>query len=505
MLSHAAMAATPTLRDQLERLFVLLHRARAFWRRGLVVFLVGVLAAVPYVFTRERQYRSETLILYHETIASDIAGNGEGGGDAKRTGARLRELLLSRTSLEPIIKDLGLYQDKIIHGEYIGAVEEMRKNISFIAGNGDTYQIAFVAKTPPLAQEVTRRLAECIVHEASKRRNDQATTLKEFLDTESTRNETALKQREADLAQFLVLHPEFVPKPGTAGANQIAPVANVPTGMGDPLLLALEIRASKLERQLNFDAGAPAPPPKPFKPPPDSAELQAARRDLADKEARFTEKHPDVVAARNRVKAAEDAQAKVNAAAAAEYAAQNVEVPPPPHLSPEVEEGMRKDLASLQTQIATRRAQLTSSSRTVDAGTTSKAIDPATTDPVALAVEFKRLSREVEDMRDQQQKLDQRLFRAQIAASSVQDDRNTQVSILDPPYLPVRPVSKSRTNLLAGLLALSLFLGIGLPIVSALLDDRIFDRRDIERLNQLPVIAVIPKPTSPMRQLPPAR
>jgi hypothetical protein len=128
----------------------------------------------------------------------------------------------------------------------------------------------------------------------------------------------------------------------------------------------------------------------------------------------------------------------------------------------------------------------------------------AETTAPALELEFRRLQGDVNDTRDRQQQLEQRLFRASITASSVMDDRNIQVSVLDPAYLPVRPVSKPRSMLLAGLLALSLLLAIGTAFISANLDDRIYDRSDVERLDILPVIAVIPKPRSQeIRQLPP--
>ena len=71
----------------------------------------------------------------------------------------------------------------------------------------------------------------------------------------------------------------------------------------------------------------------------------------------------------------------------------------------------------------------------------------------ALELEFHRLQAATSDVRDRQQQLDERLFRASITASSVMDERNIQVSVLDPAYLPDRPISKPRSLLLAGLLA----------------------------------------------------
>jgi capsular polysaccharide biosynthesis protein len=83
------------------------------------------------------------------------------------------------------------------------------------------------------------------------------------------------------------------------------------------------------------------------------------------------------------------------------------------------------------------------------------------------------------------------------------DDRNIEVSVLDPAYLPVRAASKPRSTILAALLAVSLVLGVAAAFVSTVFDDRIYDRHDIGRLDILPVVAVIPKPPAhKIKQLP---
>lgn len=105
------MKSAPTIRDQLERGLLLLKRSLAYWGRALIVFVVGVGLAVPFVFTRPRVFKSETVILYHETIRSSDLTGGEGPSDntARRVGARLREVLMARASLEPIITELHLF------------------------------------------------------------------------------------------------------------------------------------------------------------------------------------------------------------------------------------------------------------------------------------------------------------------------------------------------------------------------------------------------------------
>jgi uncharacterized protein involved in exopolysaccharide biosynthesis len=487
----------PSARDQLDRALTLLRRSLSFWKRAVVVFLVGVLLSVPYVFTRPRIYKSETVILYQDTIRSTDLTGGEGPSDntARRVGARLREVLLSRASLEPIITDLGLYMkpgQKPDKRELIEAVDEMRKHVSFKAREGDTFEIAFDSNTAQTAQEVTKRLGDCIIQEAEGRRAERAKVLKEFLDKESDQNKADLRGKEADLAKFTSLHPLLAAR---LQGQVPQPVVNTSpaSASGDPILAAMEARAFRIDRQLKAAAGVPVPAPKqtPFVPPPDSQELIQARAALDQALAKYTDKHPDVISARQRVKSAEAAQAAAVEQARQAHAAAAGNVEPPKTAADEA--ALRKELDDLQRQIALRRAT-TAAATTKDAGAPAQATDPApATGDVALEVEFRRLQREVNEGKERQRQLDEKVFKASITSSAVLSDRNIQVSILDPAFLPASPSSRSRSSILAALLAVCIAVAIMIAIISARLDDRIYDRIDLDQIDVLPVLGVIPR------------
>ena len=482
----------------------MLRRGAVYWKRSIAVFLVVAAAAFAFVMTAPRSYKSETVIQYQESIRSgDLVGGGDGSNEsARRVGARLKEMLNSRATLEPLITELKLYPSTMESRGLVDAVDEMRKHITFRAREGDTFEIAFESNSRELAQEVTKRLAEVIVQEASSRRAEQAKTLKEFLDAESDRNQIDLKNKEGELAKFLALHPDFA-KPTMSDVHS-APAATALPGAGatsgDPMLAALEWKASRIERQLKAGAGgavdpAPAPKPRSAAPAklPDSAELVAARKDLEDKAGRFTDKHPDVVAARNRVRTAEAAQAAAQAAAdqAAAAAATDDEQPVKPATDAN-REALTKQLADLKLQIAARRGAAGTT-----AGTGKRVEQPAPAAnhgaAVDLEVEFRRLQREATEARDRQRQLDDKRFKASITASSVMNDRNIQVSVLDPAYRPTHPISRPRSTLLGGALLLCLVLALLTAGVSAWLDDRIHDRADLEHLDVVPLLAVIPR------------
>src|SRR5262249_45243858 len=156
-----------------------------------------------------------------------------------------------------------------------------------------------------------------------------------------------LKEKESELAKFASLHPQLAarlqgPSPQGGGGATIALSTT-----GDPTLASLEWRAARIERQLRAASASSAS--SPLRPVPtlqlaDSPELVAARRDLAEKTARYTDKHPDVIAARNRLRAAEEAQAALNKAAAAFAEQQHAAQDPPPPKNATDEAALRKEL-----------------------------------------------------------------------------------------------------------------------------------------------------------------
>ena len=490
-----------TAAETLEGVLTFVRRSFMFWKRSTLVFILVALASIPGVFMKQRIYKSETVVQYQETIKSTDLTGGEGNGEnARRIGARLKEMLLSRASLEPIVKDLPRYATIADRRGMQDAVDELRGHISFKAREGDTFEIGFEGVSPQEVQDVTRRLGDRIVQEAATRRAEQGKATKEYLEAQSDQNKAKLRIADGNLSSFLTLHPEFLPLtlPGGGGksvALVVSPTggATPPPGTKDPVLFQLESEAASIQRQLKAaSAGSGPVAPPPVVAQAESAEVAAARKDLAEKRAQFTDQHPDVVAARRRLALAIEADKKNAAPAPAHVPAGGGN-----KLSDADRDALEQRLAGLRRSIAARRAgqppppAAPVPSPSVGAAPTTSAVpgSPA----VALEVEFRRLQREVEYLKDAQRQLDDKLFKADLNAGANTDNRNIQVSILDAAYLPVHPISKPRSTALATFLAAGIILAVLVALVSARLDDRIYQRADLEVLDILPVIGVIPR------------
>jgi hypothetical protein len=484
---------SPTAAEMAEAVFAFIRRSLAFWKRSMLVFFVIAGVAVPMVFLKPRAYRSETIVLYQENIKSqDITGSEGSGENARRTGARLREMLFSRASLEPIVKSLPRYTALAERRGMVDAVEELRQHITFQAREGDTFEIGYEGLSPQEAQDVTRRLGDRIVDEAARQRAEQSKATKDYLEAQSEQNKTKLKKAEQDLWSFLTIHPEFIPLtlPG-GGQKTVVVMPGSPTGApgaaaavprGDPVLANMEAEARAIDHRLKAARGE-APPPPPPQPVAESPEVQAARKDLAEKRALYTEQHPDVVAAKRRLQAAIEADKK------------NQKPEPPPampagKMSDAEKEALENRLAALRRSIAARRA---GGSGAVDTPATAASGASSSSAAVALEVEFRRLQRDVDYLKEAQKQLDDKLFKAGLTEGASMNERNIQVKILDPAYLPAHPSSKPRSTALATYLAIAIVLALVVALVSARLDDRIYQRKDLEVLDILPVIGVIPR------------
>jgi hypothetical protein len=213
------MAERRTARDRLDRIFSIMARAGRFWLPSVVVVVVGTACSLAFAFTRHRVYKSETLMLYRETIRSSDLGGPEAGADpARKLGMKLKEMILSRTRLQQIIDEFHLFPSVVAERGYVDATDELRAQISFRVKDGDTFGLSYEGEDPERVQQITARLAEALIAENTRHRAEQAEVTKSFLDAERKRIEDDLREKETALARFLTKHPEFA-KEGQAGGS----------------------------------------------------------------------------------------------------------------------------------------------------------------------------------------------------------------------------------------------------------------------------------------------
>jgi uncharacterized protein involved in exopolysaccharide biosynthesis len=483
MTSPEHSPKTPDAREQFERALTFLKRSTHFWWVVPVTMVVGAVLAGIVLLVRQPDFMSETVVLYSEGVRPPDP-NGQTAPNPRNNAVRLKELLLARHRLDKIIHEFNLYQDEIAERGMVGAIDEFREDIIFKAPGSDTFTIGYKGKSPEQAKRVTERLAQSVMEEEGSLRRQQALLAREFLDKERKRAEEELKKREHGLAEFLAKNPGFALDSAImAGANssgaairaaqtQSRASAASAAGGGYVTRVVPGVPAAAAA------GGASAPvivgpdPQLAAKRQAAEAALNAARANLAEQMARYTEQHPNVRSAKANVARAEGQLLALQEAASARPAVAAAPVGGPAATAE----------AKPRTILVRRAAPKTE--RDKDAERTIEK------DLVALETEWTRLTRDVQEARVRHDQLEGSFFKADIAASSESGGHGAQVHVVDPAFLPTKPVPPGRFTILAAVLAVALMLGLGLMAGLTAVDDRVYDARDAASF--APVLVEVP-------------
>ena len=469
-----------TTRDNLQPMLRLMRRALGFWRPGLLVLAVGVAATLAVAKLRPRHYRSEAVLYYRE----GMQWTPNEGSNTRRQIQRLKEALLARSLLVKVAEELGLYPKLMSAGRSADAVNEMLQATSFRIGEGDIFQLSYTSDSPEEAERVVARLTALLIDENAAFRSSQAESSRAFLEVERGRNQADLHAKEAALFQFLALHPEFLQEPGTSAAGPRGGGSGRTRSTDDgSALAALRREEERLQGQIAASGSVPADPGVAVSEA--SSRLRAAERDLAAARSRYTEEHPDVRSALALVKESEDAYRRV--AATVEGATTSVST-----------NELEARLNRVQREIATVDRRSSAPGAPASSSNAARLV-------VSLETEWARLNREVGEARERLQQLDTRQFTASMTLGTLMSGQAGKILVIDPAFVPTTPIGMSNTKVLLLGLALTLVLSGGLATILALLDDRVRDRIDVERLGLGPLLAEIGDLARPGRPSSPAR
>ena len=469
--------------EQLAGAAAFLRRTLRFWPTAVSVLVLGAVACAVFLRVRNPAYRSETVILYSESARTDDDADRP---TARSLTVRLREILMSRASLDAVVREFDLYSDiRKARGE-IDAVEELKKHIEFRAPGGDTVSLAFTGTSPSQARDVTARLAEVLIQQDSDLRMKQAITIRDFLETQKRETEHDLRDAETALASFMAAHPRFA-----LDATPLASGAAVRAALG-----AGAAQATPVSRPWRVTApasdGAPnavaAPAPGIREAAAEEAQaraaLAAARANFADLAARFTPAHPDVRAAQAEVDRATNRLAAASAAfALADRSWSSVPTPVPPRVP---EPAPKTAVAASDSHGPVGPVGTVAASASPPGGSR-----PPDRDVVALETEWVKLTRATTEAREHQDQVEAALFKAKSVANSTSGGHRVQVTMIDPAFVPQSAVPPGRAIIIALFAAGSLFLAGLSAVLRALLSDRVYAERDISPL--APVLVEIPR------------
>ncbi|HWZ43315.1 MAG TPA: Wzz/FepE/Etk N-terminal domain-containing protein [Candidatus Saccharimonadales bacterium] len=483
----------PPLRT-LEDYWAIMRRRR--WFLILPLFLTWTMVLVGSRFIPPK-YRSETVIIVEQQRGPEQYVLPNLVTDVQERLQSMTQQILSRTRLEGIIHQFGLYRQDRGPTNSEAAVERMRQDIKLdvIPSPGrpwelSAFKVAYSATNPELAQQVTNNLTSLFIAEnlSSRQRSSENTTA--FLESELQLARQNLDGQEQRLQAFKSRHLGELPE-------QLQNSVQTVSALQTRLQLAQEAvdesswQESYLESVVAQSTGLESGGGPAVSLASVEGELTRLRAEYADLLSRYTVKHPDVLRVKEKILAAQKLEQR---------------------LSHEAESGT----ADVSRASAAGAGSL-ASSRTVPLALPTNG--PMRANRLKIEhreQEVKRLERQIEDyqrrlnvmpLREQElaavtrdhdqaranyESLLAKKNQSEMAADLEKNRQGDLFRIIDPPNLPQKPYWPDRFKFSLLGLALGTLLAAGVTALAEIVDARIDRGEDVRSLLKLPVLAGIP-------------
>jgi polysaccharide biosynthesis transport protein len=490
----AISAVTP--RDRLQRLVDLGRKTLRYWWLVAVFAVIGGGLSFAFAMFKERRYQSWSTVFYQERIQSTLLTPGREEIAQRNIAEKYGELLVARPQLAPILADPKTDPFTEESDPEI-KLDKFRQAVKLEPRGGTSFRIMFTDADPERAKLVVEKLTKSLQEKDEQLRNDLARRTVEFVTTQKEAAQKDLRTHELALAEFLAKHPEFAQEtqPGQSEGASIRAVRDAkikaPSATGNPRLYALERQRQRIKARLDAPIDGPAVrivvPPSAERIAAEAVvaeaqrEVNGANRELENASSKFTELHPTVLTARDRVA---NAMTRLRQAQAAI----------PPDTDTIVAPASADDRVKLQKELARIDGQINELQRGaagVAAGSGSASADSSTSWIVKLETEHADLRRRVKEQRERTNSLADSAFRAQIDASQKLAEAGGRLTIVDPAFKPVRPSGPGKTIFMIAGMVLFLGLGFALAVGFAVIDDRLYRRADLDQLD-IAVLGVIP-------------
>lgn len=468
-------------------------------RRGWIVavtFSIGLAAAPILSKTVPQLYRSETLIRVIPQRVPESYVRSAGTTKMEERIPSISDLLLSRSQLERIINELGLYRPQRSQLIMEDIVQRMRSDITLKPEGQETFRIQYVNRDRHTARTVTARLAALFIEENLRDRAGLADETSRFLESQLNDAKERLIEHEKKLEMYRRTHSGELPSQLDSNLQVIRNMQIQLQAMNEATNRVQE-RRLLVERQIadaqalsgevvtpTIDANGRVEPA----PLTTAQQLDAARAQLETARLRYMPDHPDVRAAERTV---HDLTAKLE-----QETTRQPHQPAPAavqQMSP-AQIARQRRLRDLQADLEVIDHQLNASmaeegrlkqtmadyQRKVDAVPTRESeLVELTRDYSTLQATYMSLLTKRED--------------SKIAANLQHREIGEQFRIVDPASMPEKPYNQTqRVAVVASGAASGLILGLLAIGLMEYRDSSFSSEEDVVRTLSLPVLAIVP-------------
>ena len=408
----------------------------------------------------------------------------------------IRQTLLGRSNLESVAQQVGINLTGMTPQQREAELSSLSARIEIALEPpavrdpripNTLYRIVYTDHERAMALKVVNVLLDSFVEGSMRTDRTGTATAQKFLREQLAEYGRRLAESEAALAAFKKKNVGLVPGDQGDYFQRLTQHIQIADGLQANLRVA-ESRRNELTRQLRGEA--------PFVPSGDTpitrgtsgqgsqdtaSRIQETQARLDDLLLRFTDRHPDVIAARENLEQLKARQAVELAAlkrgdagvAATSGASSN-----PVHQNIQLQlNTVEVEIAGLRAQLADRRKAEQDLRRLVD------------TVPEVEA-EYARLMRDYGSNKTQYDDLFNRQERARLSSDAEQTG-SVKFNIVDPPSSPFAPIFPNRPLFLFAVLFLGLALGGGVAYLLHMIKPVFADSKTLSEITGLPVLGPV--------------
>lgn len=512
-------------------------------RRRLLVIITfcGILLSMLPVMLLPSIYQSTaTILIESQEIPQDLVRSTVTGYVEERLQS-IAQVALNRANLMGMIEQHNLYSEERKNQTTEAIIDKMRKDIAMtpiktdVVGAGGramsatiAFTLTYKSKSPRQALNTTNSLVSLFLEENYRSREARATTTYDFLEKQNQDLQKKIYDIEEEIARFKEQHLTALPEMVNMNIQAMERTQreievrreSIKSANERKIYLEGQLATLSPTRAYSGTDGRPSLQP--------AEELKVLRNQYISMSATRSEKHPDIIALKQKI-ANLEAHVGDNSAAIADL--QNAKVHQETKLAglkasytdnhPEVLAAINELAAidqllktarankgkgsasqivpdnpayvTVQTQLQSVNLELANSLRSLDE--LEKKYDDyqkrLETSP-QIEQDYRKLQRDLTITQAQYQENTAKLLAASEAKVLEEERAGERLTLIDPPVLPEEPVSPNRLLILMAGAVLSVGLGGGVVAIREFLDNTLHGTYKILSMTRLPVLVSIP-------------